>query len=85
MTIAYNVSTPNLFITCPFKPKSAKIWDSIQFPRVTALMDETSLELTMDCQADLAEVKDANSLTKFLEKYGNIFFVICSLRVPGSN
>lgn len=33
-------------------------------------MDENSLELTMECQKDLAEVRDAKSLTKFLENYG---------------
>ncbi|ROW05504.1 hypothetical protein VSDG_00444 [Cytospora chrysosperma] len=43
------------------------------FPRVTVLLDEGSVELTMECQRDLAEVKDAKSLTKFLQDYGEFF------------
>ncbi|KAK5996765.1 hypothetical protein PT974_02106 [Cladobotryum mycophilum] len=40
------------------------------FPRVTILLDEESLELTKECQIALGKVKDAASLTKFLEGYG---------------
>ncbi|ROW16108.1 hypothetical protein VPNG_01960 [Cytospora leucostoma] len=43
------------------------------FPRVTVLMDKTSVELTMKCQKDLAGIKDSESLTKFLEDYGEFF------------
>ncbi|KAK7745272.1 hypothetical protein SLS53_002767 [Cytospora paraplurivora] len=43
------------------------------FPRVTVLLDGNSLELTMECQRDLAEIKDAESLTKFLDDYGEFF------------
>ncbi|KAK2756961.1 hypothetical protein FQN54_004929 [Arachnomyces sp. PD_36] len=46
---------------------------SYNFPRVLLRLDETSLELDPVCRARLEQVKDFNSMSKFLTDYGQFF------------
>ncbi|PHH91234.1 hypothetical protein CDD83_1235 [Cordyceps sp. RAO-2017] len=43
------------------------------FPRVTVFLDDRSLEMTPSCQAALSEVRDADTMNKFFEDYGQFF------------
>ncbi|KAH8430634.1 uncharacterized protein LDX57_008297 [Aspergillus melleus] len=43
------------------------------FPRVVINLDESSLELTEECKADINNLGDTLSLTDFNEKYGHFF------------
>ncbi|KAK6077930.1 hypothetical protein SCUP234_01092 [Seiridium cupressi] len=52
---------------------SKQVTIAYSFPRVSVFLDKRSVELTKDCQTALDKVNDKDTLTAFLEDYGEFF------------
>ncbi|KAH6646669.1 hypothetical protein BKA67DRAFT_649933 [Truncatella angustata] len=69
---SYGGSSSNVS-TSTSSTSSKRVTIAYNFPRVTLLLDEGSLELTKECEEALLAVVDKVSLTSFLENFGEFF------------
>ncbi|KAK8115764.1 hypothetical protein PG984_012266 [Apiospora sp. TS-2023a] len=69
---SYKTST-DASATAAATKESKQIILAYNFPRVTVLMDEVSIELTRECEKDLGKVNDPKALKAFLDKYGEFY------------
>ncbi|KAK8081149.1 hypothetical protein PG997_008967 [Apiospora hydei] len=70
---SYKASTDSTATAATTKA-SKQIILAYNFPRVTVLLDEDSIELTRDCERELQKVVNLATLKTFLDKYGMCLF-----------